>query len=73
MNYRLISGRQISAARSLLGLHQTHLAAKTSCTRSSISVVERGMDLPVKGRIVAFLEGCGVEFIRNGVRLRVAR
>lgn len=60
----IIIGRQLGAARALLGLHQAHVAEDTSCTRTSVSKVEHDVDLPVKRRIIAFLKGRCVEFIR---------
>ena len=68
----IITGRQLSAARALLGLHQAHVAEDTACTRTSVSKVEHDIDLPVKGRIIALLKARGVEFIRGGVRLKVS-
>ena len=65
-----VTGRQICAARALLGLHQQHIAESLRCTRAAISMIERGRRLPAEAHVVAFLERRGVEFIKGGVRLR---
>lgn len=63
-----ISGAQIKAARGLLNLHQSDLAALVGLTRESIALIETGKVKPRRSnleRITVALEQRGIEFI-NG-------
>lgn len=63
-----ISGAQIKAARGLLNLHQSDLAALVGLTRESIALIETGKVKPRLSnlaKIAAALEQRGIEFI-NG-------
>lgn len=72
-----ISGRQISAARALLGLTQARLAEVADVSRTTVKNLEATSRVgrASHGRLRAALEGAGVRFFFNdewggeGVRL----
>jgi transcriptional regulator with XRE-family HTH domain len=70
-----LAGKQVAAARELLGLSQTDLATMAGIARPSISKFEAGrgeLRLATLTKIQAELERRGIEFINGrgmGVRL----
>ena len=74
----VITGRHLRAGRALLGWSQDHLSAKAKVALRTITRMESYDDavagrLDTLSRIVAVLEGAGVEFLnddRPGVRLK---
>ena len=74
-----LKGRQVAAARELLGLSQTDLAAVTGVARSTISRFEAGegdLKPSTLAEIQAELERRGIEFSNGtgtGVRLDHAK
>ena len=71
---RQITGAQIKAARGLLTLHQSDLAALVGLTRTTIALIETGRVKPRASsldRIAAALEMRGIEFVNGrGVLLK---
>ncbi|WP_075289031.1 helix-turn-helix transcriptional regulator [Pararhizobium arenae] len=75
MDHSALSGRQIAAARTLLGIGQKELA---DASRISVPTLKRmeGSDGVAAGlpnnvlAVRAALEAAGVEFIDGGVRLK---
>ncbi len=72
----LISGRQIAAARALIGIGQLDLAQRASISVPTLRRMEAN-DGPASGltnnvrAVISVLEDAGIEFITNeGVRLR---
>src|SRR5262249_54174465 len=74
-----ISGRQVTAARNLLGITQEELADAVGVERTSIARFEAGLATPWRKNLEKNqneLEGRGIDFINGegpGVRLNVAR
>ena len=74
-----ISGRQVAAARELLGLSQTELAQSIGIAMKTIARFEGGIAEPYARnleRIRDELERRGIDFINGegpGVRLNIAR
>lgn len=78
-NTMLVTGNQLKAARALLGVEQTELAAKSELHVNTIRKMEaKGASEITSGadivrRVQSALEAAGVEFLnhgRPGVRLR---
>ncbi|KQV34444.1 MULTISPECIES: helix-turn-helix transcriptional regulator [unclassified Rhizobium] len=75
MDHSALSGRQIAAARTLLGMGQKELA---DASRISVPTLKRmegsdGLAVGMPNNVLAVrtaLESAGVEFIEGGVRLR---
>jgi transcriptional regulator with XRE-family HTH domain len=67
-----ISGRQIKAARALLGIQMAEVAKRTGLSRPPVIRLEQGLGVQTRtlASVVELLEGMGVEFIPGGVRLR---
>ena len=64
-----ITGRQLAAARSLLGWTQEHLATAADVTRHTIKDWELEHSLPRQStidRVRAAIEARGVEFLNGG-------
>jgi ribosome-binding protein aMBF1 (putative translation factor) len=72
----MITGRQVSAARKLLGWTRETLAAHAHVAQSIITICERGEEKQsemVVDAIQDALEAAGVEFLdQNTVRLKLA-
>lgn len=75
----LTTGNQLKAARALIGMEQTELAARAKLNVNTIQNMERSGAGPIAGRAVnvqavqATLEAAGVAFINGGepgVKLR---
>ena len=73
----MIDGKQMKAARALLGMSQPAIAELIGLSVTAYSAIERGASTPRKSnlaKIKTALESAGVEFIdgndRAGVRLR---
>ena len=69
------TGRQVAAARALLGIGQAELAASAKVSAPTLRRVEASEGIPSGmannlAAIRAALEAAGVEFIEGGVRLR---
>jgi predicted transcriptional regulator len=78
----LVTGRQIAAARALIGIDQETLAAKAGLALSTIKNMEAYGTGPLQGRaetvrrIQFALEDLGVEFLDHrqpGVRVRATK
>lgn len=75
IDFNHFTGRQVAAARALLGLGQVELAAAAKISAPTLRRVEASEGIPSGmtnnlAAIRAALEAAGVEFIDNGVRLR---
>jgi transcriptional regulator with XRE-family HTH domain len=76
----IISGRQIRAARALLGWSQRELSRKAKVAFGTIQRMERfdgpvGSRTETLGRVVGVLEKAGIEFLNTespGLRLRAS-
>jgi transcriptional regulator with XRE-family HTH domain len=76
-----ISGRQLKAARALLGWSQSDLADKAGASRPTVERIESQDDGPVEferharaDQVVAALVAAGIEFIGDvGVKLDARR
>jgi DNA-binding XRE family transcriptional regulator len=72
----LTTGNQLKAARALIGINQTKLAAAAQINPSTISDMERkGASTLTSGfetvrAVTIALEAAGIEFLDQGVRLR---
>jgi len=71
-----VSGRQIAAARALLGMGQSDLAQQAAISVPTLRRMEAN-DGPASGltnnvrAVIAVLQNAGIEFLsENGVRLR---
>lgn len=67
-----ITGRQIAAARALLGWSQTRLGDKVRICASEVSRLESGEPYHIKRwlpPVVAVLTGAGITFTYGGLRL----
>jgi transcriptional regulator with XRE-family HTH domain len=68
-----VTPAQCRAARSLLGISQDELSARSRVSKRTIAAFEAGQTRPVPGTLMAVrqaLEAAGVEFIPGGARLR---
>jgi predicted transcriptional regulator len=73
MVHRMMTVRQIKAARALLGWRQVDLAAMSGVAEISVKNLEREYTDPrtsTMAKIEAALEKAGVEFMPGGVRLK---
>jgi predicted transcriptional regulator len=78
LDLALISGRQLKAARALVGWEQTHLARKSGVAVSTIRRMESfggevGARTSTLSLVQKALESAGIEFLndtRPGVRMR---
>lgn len=66
-----VTGRQIKAARALLGWKRADLAARCGITGAEVRAVEADLSLhddllPARLRLASMLEGAGVEFTNGG-------
>lgn len=76
----VITGRQIRAARALLGWSQRELCKKSKLALGTVQRMENfvgpvGARTETLGRVVTVLEKAGVEFLNNdrpGVRIRAS-
>lgn len=74
-----ISGKQVAAARELLGLSQTELSIAAGVGRQTVTRFEAGQAEPQRSsreKILAELERRGIEFINGsgpGVRLNLEK
>jgi|SRR5579862_7837143 len=72
----MITGRQLRAARALIGIEQIDLAKNAKVSIGTVRRMEAFDDAPVGcnvdtlNRIAAALEKSGAIFIENGVRMR---
>ena len=74
----IISGRQIRAARALLGWSQRDLSSKSKVAFGTVQRMEKfdgpvGARTETLGKVVAVLEKAGIEFLNTdspGLRLR---
>jgi transcriptional regulator with XRE-family HTH domain len=72
---RLPTGRQIAAARTLLGLHQKELAALAGLDVTTVNRMEQSGPGPIRGHgrsiqaVMDALERKGAELTADGVRL----
>lgn len=55
----LMSPAQIRATRRNLDWTQEHLAEEAGCSRNRVVLIERGLDAPVKAKILAALRRAG--------------
>lgn len=76
----MITGRQIQAARALLGWSQQKLADHAKVSRNALERMENGRVVPLAstlGAVWQTLERAGIEFISDqtseGVRLRTSK
>lgn len=74
-DFNHFTGRQVAAARALLGLGQVELAARANVSAATLRRVESSDGIPsgMVNNLAAIrtaLEAVGVEFIKDGVRLR---
>lgn len=71
MPYSAITGRQIKAARALLGWSRKELAERTGVTSETVQVVEKddvALDAlaSTRSRLCRTLEGGGISFLNGG-------
>jgi transcriptional regulator with XRE-family HTH domain len=75
----IIKGRQVAAARELLGLNQEELAVASGVARNTLNRFEAGLGSPLPEtlqKIQLELERRGIEFLNGegiGVRLSYAK
>jgi predicted transcriptional regulator len=77
--FRLPTGRQIVAARALLGMQQRELAKLAKLDVTTLVRIEKSGTDPIRGQgasisaVITVLEKRGVEFLSDGVRVNSKR
>jgi transcriptional regulator with XRE-family HTH domain len=72
----MISGKQVRAARALLGMEVAELARRAGVSPTTVTRFENGLTRPIKATLTVLqltLEREGIEFLNHnapGVRLR---